>query len=175
MYLVRLALAVAALLAGNPAAADPAGRLSVNTGVTSVAIPRGTQNRRPLRLHTLEIPVQIEAECEPGAMAESVSISIADSRETHRVSQSPEPVIIDTTILLPDRQIAPIVVEEFCMPDDGPGAAPQQLIPDAFTVHVSLHCASQNGRSIHYVAVPIEIRLVCEGDSPSTFESVEPG
>ncbi len=167
MHFVRFASIVPGLLAGSLAAGDPPARLIVNAGVTSVTISRLDQNRRPLRLDTLDIPIRVEAECEPGTNAASISISVADTREAHRFSESSGPMLIDTTLQLPDRQIAPIVIEGFCTPDDGAHAVPQLLVPDAFTAQVSLHCAGESHQSMHYAVAPIDLRLSCDGDTES--------
>jgi len=168
MQFVRFASIVPGLLAGSLAAGDPPARLIVNAGVTSVTISRLDQNRRPLRLDTLDIPIRVEAECEPGANAASISISVADTRQAHRFSESSGPVHIDTTLQLPDRQIAPIVIEEFCTPDDAANAGPRLLVPDAFTAQVSLHCAGESHQSMHYAVASIDLRLDCDGDTKPT-------
>ena len=165
MQFVRFASIVPGLLAGSLAAGDQPARLIVNVAVTSVTISRLDHNRRPLRLDTLDIPIRVEAECEPGTNAASISISIADTREAHRFSESSGPVYIDTTLQLPDRQIAPIVIEEFCTSDEGANGVPQLLVPDAFTAQVSLHCAGESHQSMHYAVAPIDLRLNCDGDT----------
>lgn len=155
------------------AGAEPEVRLIVNAVPASVDVPRHPGTRRHVRPGVLEFPISIVAECNSGDQAESVSISVADSRQLHRLPESKSPVQIETTIRLPARQAAPIVIEKFCTTEDGPRAPNRLLVAAAFTAHVSLRCSGENRQSIHYATAPLDISFRCSGKRSPASDPAE--
>lgn len=130
-----------------------------------IEIDRQPAGRHLLSLPSLEFPLRIDADCGVGAMAESLSINIADTVQRYDAAEltadSTHGTTIETTVRVHRRQIAPIVIEQFCT---GIGADTTRtlVVPAALTVNISLRCMSEDAQSVRYVSQPLAIRLVCQ-------------
>lgn len=155
------------LSAASAVHGDDADRLIVSAQAASVKIGSQASDRHMISLPALEFPLSLEATCVGAAVAESISISIADTRITYSgtdLDMVASMASISTTFQVPGRQISAIAIERFCT-GDADDAVNTLLIPAALTAHISLRCASENRQSIRYVSQPLEIRLLCNSGS----------
>jgi hypothetical protein len=169
-----LLLLIAPLLAAATAYGDSEHRLSGHAQVAMAEISPQSAGRRLISLPDLEFQLSVDAECDGNTRAESLSISIADTVQTHNASKMDEgeadEIAIETRIRVASSQIAPIGIERFCTGenDDSP-AAQALLVTAAFAANISLRCSSEDAQSVRYASLPLEIRLICVplDDEPS--------
>lgn len=127
--------------------------------------PRAAGSPLP-RLPALEFPMRIEAGCTGDARAESISISIADTIETHDVGTSEladsNDIVLEFVFRVPGNQLAPITSGHFCTTDvAGQDDVRELLVPAIAAANISMRCANGNSRSVHYGNASLAVRLVC--------------
>ena len=145
----------------TPVAANETGKLRVKfeTPVASI-LPRTTD--RPIKLPSLTYVLRAEASCPEPQTAESVSISIADTRITISPGESEA---VEETIRVSNKQLGPVAVEDFCLAnsDSDPDSDAQDLlqIEGALTAHMSLRCIGENSETISYSTAALNVTLSC--------------
>jgi len=157
-------------------AADNRVRHSVAVSVSTpqvVVAPRSA-GRRPLQLPDLEYQFQVTLDCAESFTAQFLSVAIADSRRTiegEAIDSKAAPS--ELTIAVPERQLAPIVVSDFCIDVSGdddarvPASALERsltslTIPAVLSAHASLVCSDGEMQEIAYSAQPLDVVLVCQ-------------
>lgn len=141
--------------AGNP--------LLVHAHAAVAEIPAQPVGRRLVVLPALEFEISVAAQCEAGAHAESISISVADTQTVYRVDGLNGEATFETTLRVPRPQLAPLATESFCSGDEiNAGTVQSLLIRAAMTVQVSLRCAREDEATMHFEALPLDIRLICK-------------
>ena len=143
-------------------------RLEVDSDPAVVEIPRQDTGRRLIRLPALDFPFRIDAYCGRGGELQSLSISVADTRQTIASEDSPADDVFATTVSVSPRQIAPVAVEEFCVA--GEPAGESLLLHTALTAQISLRCASEESQSVVFAAEALDIKLVCADESSAGAE-----
>ena len=142
-------------------------RLAVEADPAVASISRLQGGRQLVRLPELVFNLRIDAHCGHGGEAQSISVSVADTRKTISGDELADRGMLHTSVTVSPRQIAPLAVQEFCVSDDAPGQS--LLLGTALTAQVSLRCAREDKESILFDARSLDIRLVCEaGDDPET-------
>lgn len=159
-YRIPLAAAAISTLA---AAADHDALLKIRPQVATLMVAAESGAKRQIIFPQLEISVQIEAACPPGRNVESLTISIADTRETIRPVPAAAVASLATTLAVSGRQLSPLVVEQFCT-TAGPPRPAKLHIESAMSAHASLRCGGADGASMHYRSNPVGIDLICNGN-----------
>ena len=145
-----------------------ADRLNVDSDPAIVNIVRQDDGRQLIRLPQLEFPLRISAHCGRGGVLQSLSISVADTRQTISGEDYPADDTFATTVSVSPRQIAPIAVEEFCTVDYPVGES--RLLETALTAQISLRCALEEAQSVIFAAEPLDVKLVCSDKEPVEAE-----
>ena len=101
-------------------------------------------------------------------------MSVADTRKALSASQIISDGPTEISLRIPASQIAPLVVEDFCVvqiAENGGSIseAPMQItIHAALSAQASLLCEGDEDKAITYVSRPLDISLVC--NRPATDE-----
>ena len=151
------------------------GRIIVNARPADVRIGSLAPETRLILLPALEYTLTIEPQCAPDMQAESISISIADTRKTIRGIELDEQPVLETTIRIPRKQVGPLAVDDFCRSDQS-GTTPASVrVADVFTAQLSLSCVGEEARTIVYVSEPLDVNLQCHRDlaEPGTGPAVD--
>ena len=147
------------------ARAEPNASLHVNSQPAVAHIKPVAEGRRLVRLPAIEFVLIIAAQCAADAQADSVSISIADTRETLEGDMLANPAELLAEIRISSRQLSPLAIDGFCQATDGTVAnSADLLVRDAVTAQVSLRCQNEGRESIVYASHPLDIRLRCAAD-----------
>jgi hypothetical protein len=158
--LILLFLAMAST--ATPALSDTVSRIKVTSEPAAVEISPQAAGRRLIRLPALEFSLTIEPQCESNMQAESISISVADTRATVTVAE-PDEAVLTTTLTLPRHQAAPLAVVNFCQTAADQSQSSQELlVRDAFTAHLSLRCSNDERQSIVYASQALDLALRCK-------------
>jgi hypothetical protein len=157
--ILRLLLAlVLVLVCAQGAWSESNARLHVDAAAAIVQIEPLAVGRKLIRLPALEFELSIDAACALDSDAESLSISVADTRKTisgdGTANISGQPI----RFLVPARQVSPIAVYGFC---PHAGESSELLIRDAVTTHLSLRCSGADGESITYASYGLDVLLRC--------------
>ena len=163
MQIQRLSLLLASLAAASYAWSASPPRLTVEVTPAVAALQPLAEGRRLLRLPALEFQFGVNASCGPDQAVASVSISIADTRKTLGAEAFRDNAVVNATVALPARQIAPVAVDGFCPASQTESSS--LLIQGAVTAHLSLRCASADGDSIAYTSQSLDVTVVCDTDS----------
>jgi hypothetical protein len=101
---------------------------------------------------------------------ESVSISVTDTRRTLGPDLFMDTGATEQRISIPQAQLAPLTIENFCLGDGATGDAPHLHVADVMSAQLSLRCGSENRQSIIYQAVPLAIALQCRLPDDATSQ-----
>ncbi len=131
-------------------------------------VVRQGDGRQLISLPALEFPMRVTAHCGGGGELRSVSISVADTRQTIVGNEYPANDTLATTVSVSPQQIAPIAIESFCTVDYPAGQS--RLLEKALTAQVSMRCALEDSESVVFTAEPLDVRLVCKDAEPAEAE-----
>ena len=156
-----ISIAIMALVTDSAGEEHADGQLLVDVAVMSVDISVRPPGRRIIRLPGLSFALQIEPRCAAGMAAESIAISVADTRLSIGREVLEEQPVIETTIEVPQGQLAPLTIDNFCVADQIPASITELRVRDALTAKLSLRCSDSSRQSIIYSTVALEIALSC--------------
>lgn len=137
-------------------------RLAVEASPAAAEITPRPSPRGYLSLPTLEFALTINATCNSDGSPESVTISVADTRNRVPVDGD---VPLELKLSLPSQQASPIRAEGFCRDDDKSATDRILHVDDAFTARLSLRCQDEDGQSVVYATVPLAVTLTCKQDT----------
>ena len=140
--------------------APDADRLTVYAEPAPASVAAQAEGRRLLQLPDLEYRLRIRKHCAGGRRAESVSISVADTRRTLNGDALHEEAEIETTLRIGAGQLAPIALRSFCVAGDDNGRT--LLVQSVLTANASLRCAGDDGESIFYTSTTLDVAIHCE-------------
>lgn len=134
-------------------------RLNVDAepAVAVIALQEG--GRKLVQLPELEFLLSVSPRCAANGRPESVSITIADTRETLRGEALQTSTTVDVPVRVAANQLAPFTLREFCL--DPAAAGDSITLSSALTAHTSLRCARGEQQSIVFAAEPLDIRVDC--------------
>ena len=142
--------------------------LSIVANAPAVSLAPRDPGRNFVRLPTLEYLFAIQTHCSDSRSPESLSLNVADTRKSLAADQITSDGPTEISLRIPAGQIAPLVIENFCVVQleengDGISDAPTQLtIPAALSAQVSLLCEGDEDKTMTYVSRTLDISLVCE-------------
>ncbi len=155
-------IAIMALAADSPGEEQFDDRLLVDADAALVEVSELPSGRHTMRLPSLEFAIRLEPRCAAGTDADSISVSVADTRlRIGRAALAEQPVI-ETTIRVPRDQIGPLVIEDFCVAGDDAANGTEMRVRDALTAQLSLKCTDEGRQSIIYRTESLAITLICE-------------
>jgi hypothetical protein len=157
-----ISIAIMALAVESPGEEQPEDRLLVNIDTAIVEISARPSGRHTMRLPSLEFAVRLEPRCGIGKDADSISLSVADTRLRIDREALAEQPIIETTIRIPGKQIGPLVIEDFCVAGDDAANDAFMEVRDALTAQLSLKCSDGSRQTIVYWTEALAITLKCE-------------
>jgi hypothetical protein len=156
-------LFTAVIMTASPVRSDSGAQLRANAEAAVVVVKPLPDGRRLIPLPGLEFTLIIEPQCAAGMQAESISISVADTRMTITGSDLDGHQPMRTSISIPRKQVSPLAVEGFCLANRADNTnSSVLLIKDAFTANISLRCAGENKQTTIYASQPLNLHLQCE-------------
>jgi hypothetical protein len=167
------------LVAAAAGLADARDFLSVVANAPAVPLVPRDPGRDFVRLPALEFKFEIHTYCADSRLPESLSLNVADTRKSLRADKIVNDGPTEISLKIPASQIAPLVVEDFCIVQleengDRISAVPMQItIPAALSAQASLLCASDEDEAMTYVSRTLDVSLVCNepaNDNESTVE-----
>lgn len=119
-----------------------------------------------MQLPDLEYQFRIDAVCRRGLSPASLSLAIADTRRNFNAEQIAAGALDEVRLLVPAAQIAPVVIQDFCVAEGGAGetasAASPLTVPAALSAQASLLCLGDADQSMKYASANLDILLVCD-------------
>lgn len=166
----RLKLLLLLTLLPHALFAEPA-RLVAEANQADALVRPVQTGEKLLRLPGLTYRIGIEARCANDDRAESLSVSVADTRTTLLRDELADTTNITVDITIPASQVAPLAADNFCSQEDSDDH--KRLVEDVFTASLSLRCSGGGGESIIYASRPLAVALTCDrgtqGDSDSSI------
>jgi len=166
---IHAAALLLAAAATPPAAAEDS--LSISAEAPLVPLSLRAPGRHSLRLPALEYRFAIRARCAANRSPESLSLSVADTRKTFAADEIVANGATELRLRIPASQIAPLVIEGFCVArdsgsrergDDSRDVRDRITIPAALSAQASLLCAGDGDSAMTYASQPLAVALVCE-------------
>ncbi len=165
MHVLLILPAFAVALVTSSAQSEPSGRMLVEAKPAMVAIAPLPDDLRLISLPALQYVLRIEPRCAAETQAESIFVSIADTRKRLDAGDIDGQRRIEMELVLPRRQIAPIAIQDFCRASSAGNSANRVLrLKDVVTAHLSLRCSGQEHNSIVYATQALDVDLRCERD-----------
>lgn len=144
-----------------------AGELGVSASTPEVSISTRPAGRSFLRLPSLQYEFVLETDCPSGLQAESLSLSIADTRISNTISTDSSSRI-ELSVNVPATQIGPIAVDQFCSDSSAADGGPHTLqIASVLSAQAALLCAGDSGSEMTYESKSLDVLLRCENDDMS--------
>ena len=164
-------IAIMALAVESPGEEQSDDHLLVSIDTAMVEISARPSGRHVIRLPSLDFEVHLEPRCAVGKDADSISLSVADTRLRIGRDALAEQPIIETTIRIPGEQIGPLIIEDFCVAGDDAANDAVMEIRDALTAQLSLKCSDGGRQSIVYWTEALAITLKCETQAANQVSS----
>lgn len=167
---ILLAAPLAVLLSGSGAgfAQSAAERLDVIASAATAPVEASRAGRRAIRLPALTYRFQLRHACAVPARPMSLSLAVADSRQTIAGDDlAAANGIARLRLELPAGQIAPVAVDDFCVanaPRERRAAA--LTLPALLSASASLRCVDDARVTVTWATVPLDVVLVCRGPGP---------
>lgn len=133
--------------------------LAVCADETRVRVQPREHGQQQTTLPPLQFSVRAEFACPDDAVAESITISVADAYRRYVPEAGDE--ALEAAITVPADQMASIAMGEFCMPGN---TATELLLGSVATLQVSLRCLAATGPSVEYASLRLPLRLECQRD-----------
>lgn len=150
------------LLASFDLAGQNSASLIVRADYAIVDLAELPASERYVQLPDLGFPLRIEPSCPLGAGIDTVSISVADTRNTFRGEVFGERPVMETIFRVPRQQIGPLPVEHFCTAKDPHAGRHILRIADVLTAQASLRCATESRQFVVYETVGLNVELRCD-------------
>ena len=141
-------------------------------------LPRNP-GRNFVRLPTLEYKFEIRAHCSDSRSPALLSLNVADTRKSLAAGRIIADGPTKISLRIPASQIAPLVVEDFCITqiEENGGQmneAPTKItISAALSVQASLLCEGDEGKVMTYVSQTLDVSLVCERQAREEESQIE--
>ena len=142
-----------------PQAAPADTELAVHANEARAQILPRDGAQRHTRLPSLQFSIRADFACPDDAVAESVTISVADVFRRYVPKHGDE--TLEAEITVPGNQIAAIAMGEFCLTGD---TAEELLVGGVATAQVSLRCTDAAGPAITFASLRLPLRLECRSD-----------
>ena len=130
-------------------------------------LPRNP-GRNFVRLPTLEYKFEIRTHCSDNRSPTLLSLNVADTRKSLAAGQIISDGPTEISLRIPASQIAPLVIEDFCVVQPGEngdrtGTAPTQIaVPEVLSAQLSLLCEGDEDQAITYVSRTLDVSLACD-------------
>lgn len=143
--------------------------LAIRSSTPNVAINARAGDRTAIGLPDLEYTFHIDARCSSGQRAESVLISIADTRRRLPRKDLLANAAAGVAITVPAKQIAPLTIYGFCVQNQLPDqASPTRVtVRGALSAQASLLCTGDDEQSMSYASAGLDVTLLCLDDEAS--------
>lgn len=169
----RLPCLLAAILSPAMALSADGAAMTVLAKESIARVEPGDAKQREVRLPALDVAVVASIECPGNATATSLIVSVSDTHHYFGPKVLADAVTLEAAFEVPARQLAPVVIPEFCVrgaPDDD-----QSLkLNGVATAQLSMRCSDENdASSIHFTSVQIPVRLYCLPDGEPAAPSAD--
>jgi hypothetical protein len=162
MRFLSLFVISATIVAPAAVNTEPIGHLTGKVEPVLVEVTPSSTPRRYVAVQDLEFSLIVQASCPANMRIDSVSVTTADTSRTISGSDFDEQTQIETTLIVPRRQVAAIAIDDYCREDKTFGIMQEDLqIDAAYTATLSLRCINDEEQSIVYQAQPLSIILSC--------------
>jgi len=162
MRFMSLFIISATIVAPTAVNSEPIGHLTGEAEPVLVEVTPSSIPRRYVAVQDLEFSLIVRPSCPANMQIDSVSVTTADTSRTFSGSDFNEQTQIETTLIVPRRQVAAIAIDDYCREDEISAKKQEDLqIAAAYTATMSLRCINDDEQSIVYQAQPLGIILSC--------------
>jgi hypothetical protein len=150
--------------------------LMVRADPAPVSIAPQPPSRGLVGLPSITFAVSIETACQGDWIADSLSLSVADTRLSLRAQQIQSGRPNDLVLLVPSKQLAPLAIDNFCVEDaatnDRQAEKEQLLVRHVLSAQASLLCVGSSEQKMTYSSQPLDLLLICA--RPVAAEAPQP-
>ena len=153
-------LSICIALALQPARADESAKSVALVKPATVTIEPAQDGRRLIRLPAVEFTLRVAPACGTDQEFQSLSISVADTREVFTAPDFASDAVIETRLRIPGNQIGPLAVEDFCAVTASSANAILH-VGAAFTAAISVRCDAGSQQHVAYDSLALDLELKC--------------
>jgi len=147
----------------------PQQRLTITATTPKVSVPPLEAGRQFVPLPALDYRFLLEPRCSKGWQVQSVSLSIADSRQVFQTDMIDAHGFVNANLSVPAAQLAPVPVSGFCeaavggeAPTDEAAGNTELRIGAALSAHAALICVNEESERVSYTSRPLAVILRCK-------------
>jgi hypothetical protein len=149
-------------------------QLLVDAQAAIVQIDAVSEDRQLIKLPNLQFELAIKPLCGAAGRVESISVSVADTRQSYGVDDINEQSVVNAPLSVPSQQLGPLRIGDFCRTTIADNAEDLEMtIQGALTAHLSLRCLNDEEQSITYVSQALDVVLRCNNVDDASIESPE--
>ena len=171
--LLRLPCLLVAVLTPVAVLSTDGEPLTVHVQESTAKLAPGDETPREIRLPALDVAIVASLQCPASAKATSLVVSVSDTHQSYGPEVLADAVSLEAAFSVPARQLAPVVISEFCINGADPDDQGLRLHGVA-TAQVSMRCRDENdSTSLYFASVPIPVRLYCHPDGEPEASSTD--
>jgi len=138
----------------------------------TVTISPLDEGRQPVMLPALSLTISAVPACDDGWQPRRLSLSVADIRRTASVSEQAESAEITFDVEIPEAQLAPVVIEDFCLASDaGEGQETLLRLTGYMSAQGALRCSRGDEEKVSYTSKALDVLVKCAGTSAPDNDS----
>jgi hypothetical protein len=154
-------IAVAAATARAQAPERPA-NLRLLASTPTVTISPVEAGRQAVMLPGLSLTISAVSACDEGWQPRKLSLSVADVRRAVSLAKQPESAEITIDVEIPQAQLAPVVIEDFCLASDDVGGQDTLLrLTGYMSAQGALRCARGEEEKVSYTSRAFDVLVKC--------------
>jgi len=168
-YLPLLPLAViAGAASGSGGASAPSLTIQSTTPIANILPREG--GRTEIYLSALQYSFGLEPSCTVGTALQAVSLAVADTRVSLGAEKLRANERILVELLVPAKQIGPVIAEDFCTVDGATTPDTPLTLPSVLSAQAALKCASATTEQTIYASKPLDVTLICNRNQTNASE-----
>lgn len=159
----RSALMAAALAASYGAQSGETEQVfTLQTSTPTVTIAPVAAGRQAILLPGISLSIAVTPACDSGWQARSLSLSIADIRRSATVAKQAGQDEISFDFEIPGAQLAPVVIEDFCVIDGAPAGEDAPLrLTGYMSAQAALRCSRDEEEKVTYSSKAFDVLVSC--------------
>lgn len=164
-----LAVAAATAVAQT---ADGSQNLRLLANTPTVTISPIAAGRQPVMLPGVSLTILAVPACDAGWQPRKLSLSVADIRKSTSITESEESGEFSFDVEIPKAQLAPVVIEDFCLASKRDSGEENLLrLTGYMSAQGALRCSRGEEEKVSYTSRAFDVLVRCEPTAAAENES----
>ena len=165
-------LIAAATVSAMAQAPERAENLRLLASTPTVTISPVAGGRQPVMLPALSLTISALSACDEGWRPRKLSLSVADIRRAVTFAGQPDSAETTFDVEIPQAQLAPVVIEDFCLAaDDAAVEEAPLLLTGYMSAQGALRCSRGEEEKVSYTSRAFDVLVECARASAAAGNS----